>query len=169
MSRSFSGFKHAISQSSCLQLLQLGSKPTELAPLPYRRNAAVLSCNQNQFLLFLILLLTNEFQQDATIYRYLFSVKLIYMFRTSIPVIIRSTWNCSCSLWYRSYYLGSKLPQTWPNKDLFGHVCPDVGPYLVMSEEACSPYSMICTRGCNYSFMYSWWWVRWTPETCSVI
>ena len=25
---------------------------------------------------------------------------------------------------------------------------------------------MICTRGCNYSFMYSWWW---TPETCIVI
>ena len=29
------------------------------------------------------------------------------------------------------------------------------GPYLVMSEEACSPNSMIYTRGCNYSFMYS--------------
>jgi len=25
-------------------------------------------------------------------------------------------------------------------------------PYLVMFEEACFPYSMICTRGCNYSF-----------------
>jgi len=31
------------------------------------------------------------------------------------------------------------------------------------------PDSMICTRGCNYSFMYSWLWVRWTPETCRVI
>jgi len=31
----------------------------------------------------------------------------------------------------------------------FGH------HYLVTFEEACSPYSMICTRGCNYSFMYS--------------
>jgi len=28
-------------------------------------------------------------------------------------------------------------------------------PYLVTFEEACSPDSMICTRGCNYSFMYS--------------
>jgi len=34
--------------------------------------------------------------------------------------------------------------------------------------EACSPDSMICTRGCNYSFMYSWWWARCTPETCRV-
>ena len=42
-------------------------------------------------------------------------------------------------------------------------------PYLVTFEEACSPDSMICTRGCNYSFIYSWWWARLTPETCRVI
>ena len=30
-----------------------------------------------------------------------------------------------------------------------------INPYLVTFEEACSPDSMICTRGCNYSFMYS--------------
>jgi len=28
---------------------------------------------------------------------------------------------------------------------------------------------MTCTRSCSYSFMYSWWWVRRTPETCRVI
>ena len=27
--------------------------------------------------------------------------------------------------------------------------------YLVTFEEACFPDSMICTRACNYSFMYS--------------
>ena len=27
-------------------------------------------------------------------------------------------------------------------------------PCLVMFEEACFPDSMICSRGCNYSFMY---------------
>jgi len=42
-------------------------------------------------------------------------------------------------------------------------------PYLVTFEEVCSPGSMIFTRGCNYSFMYSWWWARWTPETSRVI
>ena len=26
---------------------------------------------------------------------------------------------------------------------------------LVTFEEACSPDSMICSKGCNYSFMYS--------------
>ena len=36
-------------------------------------------------------------------------------------------------------------------------------------EEGCCSDTMTCTRGCSYSFMYSWWWVRWTPETCRVI
>jgi len=27
---------------------------------------------------------------------------------------------------------------------------------------------MTCIRSCSYSFMYSWWWVQWTPETCRV-
>ena len=47
--------------------------------------------------------------------------------------------------------------------------CDQISPYLVTFEEACFPDSMICTRGCNYSFMYSWWWARWTPETYRVI
>jgi hypothetical protein len=29
--------------------------------------------------------------------------------------------------------------------------------------------NMTCTGGCKYSFMYSWWWVWMTPETCRVI
>ena len=29
-----------------------------------------------------------------------------------------------------------------------------ISPYLATFEEACSPDSMICTRGCRYSFMY---------------
>ena len=28
---------------------------------------------------------------------------------------------------------------------------------------------MTCTSGCNYSFMYSWWWVWTAPETSRVI
>ena len=27
---------------------------------------------------------------------------------------------------------------------------------------------MTCTRSCSYTFMYSWRWVRWTPETFRV-
>ena len=41
--------------------------------------------------------------------------------------------------------------------------------YFVTFEEACSPDSMICTRGSNYSCMYPWCWGRWTPETCRII
>jgi len=40
--------------------------------------------------------------------------------------------------------------------------------YKLGSKLACFPDSMLCTRGCNYSFTYSWWWARWTPETCRV-
>jgi len=29
-------------------------------------------------------------------------------------------------------------------------------------------HNMTCTRGYSYSFLYSWWCVRWTPETCRV-
>jgi len=37
-----------------------------------------------------------------------------------------------------------------------------------LEEGRCSD-TMTCTRGCSYSLMYSWWWVRWTPETCRLI
>jgi len=33
----------------------------------------------------------NKIQQGATVYRYLFTAKLLYMFRVSIASIIRST------------------------------------------------------------------------------
>jgi len=62
-------------------------------------------------------------QRDATVCRYSFTAKLLYMFRASIAPIT-SIWNCSCSLYYRSYYLERKLPQMWRNKhrSSFGHV-----------------------------------------------
>ena len=40
---------------------------------------------------------------------------------------------------------------------------------LATFEEGRWTVNMTCTRGCSYSFMYSWWWARWTPETCRVI
>ena len=52
----------------------------------------------------------NKIQQDATVCRYLFTASLLYMFRASIAPIIRSTKNCNCSLWYRSYYVTVQRP-----------------------------------------------------------
>jgi len=37
---------------------------------------------------------------------------------------------------------------------------------LATLEKGCCSDTMTCTRGCSYSFMFSWWWVRWTPKTC---
>jgi len=51
--------------------------------------------------------------------------------------------------------LTSNLPPTWPG--------------MATLEEGCCSDTMTCTRGCSYSFMYSWWWVLWTPETCRAI
>jgi len=28
--------------------------------------------------------------------------------------------------------------------------------------------NMTCTRDCIHCFLYSWWWARWTPQTCRV-
>ena len=42
-------------------------------------------------------------------------------------------------------------------------------PNLATLDEGCWSDNMTCTRGLSYSFMYSWWWVRWTPKTCRVI
>ena len=56
----------------------------------------------------------NKIQQDATVCRYLFTAKWLYMFRVSIAPIIRSTSNCNCSFWYRSLYLCNNLRPAWP-------------------------------------------------------
>jgi len=35
-----------------------------------------------------------------------------------------------------------------------------------LEEGCCYVVTITCTRGCSYSFMFSWWQVQWTPETC---
>jgi len=32
----------------------------------------------------------------------------------------------------------------------------------------CNKFPPTWPKGCSYSFMYSWWWVRWTTETYRV-
>jgi len=54
----------------------------------------------------------NKIQQDATVCRYLFTAGLLYMFPASIAPIMRSTKNCNCSLWYRSYYATLQRPSS---------------------------------------------------------
>jgi hypothetical protein len=52
----------------------------------------------------------NKIQRDATVCRRPFTAKLLYMFRVSIAPIIRSTSNCDCSFWYRSYHVSEQEP-----------------------------------------------------------
>ena len=53
-------------------------------------------------------------QQDATIYSLLYFCKLLYMFWVVTPPIIRSTYNCNCSIWQWSDRL-CYLPLWWRN------------------------------------------------------
>jgi len=71
-----------------------------------------------------------KIQPDATVCRYLFTAKSLYMFRVSIAPIIKSTKSCNCSLRYGSYYLGSKLLPTWRWKKLATQIARSV-PVLV--------------------------------------
>jgi len=41
------------------------------------------------------------------------------------------------------------------------------GQVATMEGGSCTK-NMTSTRGCSYSFLYSWWWVWLTPETCRV-
>ena len=40
--------------------------------------------------------------------------------------------------------------------------------FLATLEGGSCTKNMISTGGCSYSFVYSWWWVWLTPETCTV-
>jgi len=51
-------------------------------------------------------------QLEATMFSFLYFCKLLYMFRVVTPPIIRSTYNCSHSIWHWSNHL-CYLPLWW--------------------------------------------------------
>jgi len=75
-----------------------------------------------------------------------YSVSSLYMFRVSTTPTIRSAQNCNCNLWYLS----------------------PMQQRLAMLEGGSGTKNITSTRGCSYSFVYSWWWVWLTPEKCTV-
>jgi len=79
-----------------------------------------------------------------------YSASSLYMFRVSTTPIIRNTEKCNYSLRYWCSY----LPPTWPS--------------LAKLQRGGYTKNMTSTGGCSYSFVYSWWWVWLTPETCRV-
>ena len=50
----------------------------------------------------------------------------------------------------------NNLPPAWPN------IRPRWRKVVALTRD------MICTRGCSYSLMYSWWWVRQQQPSASV-
>ena len=76
-----------------------------------------------------------------------YSASSLYKFRVSTTPIIRSTQNCNYSLRYSA---AASLQH---------------GPTL---EGGSCTKNMTSTGSCSYSFVYSWWWMWLTPETCRV-
>ena len=87
---------------------------------------------------------SNKIQQDATVYRCLFTA------------------NPSTCLGCPSH------PSSGVHKTVTAASGTGHSIWATAFLQRCSN-TMTCTKGCSYSFMYSWWWVRWTPETCRVI
>ena len=77
-----------------------------------------------------------------------YSASSLYMFRVSTTPIVRSTQNCNYSHRYWSYFCAATSLQRGRNGGRWLHK------------------NMTSTGGCSYSFVYSWWWVWLTPETC---
>ena len=79
------------------------------------------------------------------------------MFRVSTTPIIRSTQNCNCNLRYWSYNLFCAAASHQRGQ-----------ASLATLEGGSCTKNMTSTGGCSYIFVYSWWWVWLTPETCKV-
>ena len=94
-------------------------------------------------------------QQNATIYSLLYFRKLLHMFSVMPPPIIRSTCNCSYSIWHWSDGT-CYLPLSWRSQ-------------IDSSTIAAGSSTSSSARCCNYSYMYSWWWVEVSPETCRAV
>jgi len=79
-----------------------------------------------------------------------YSASSLYMCRVSTTPII-STQNCNYSLRYRAAI----------------SLQPGQAGLATLEGGSCTK-NMTSTGGCSYIFVYSWWWVWLTPETCGV-
>ena len=95
----------------------------------------------------------------------------IYTCRTQNGNTFLRLWSLKLIFWMTVAVVesSSSSPPPLSAASLLHDICVLQVIYLVTFEEVCFPDSMICTSGCNLSFMYSCWWARWKPETCRVI
>ena len=97
----------------------------------------------------------------ATACRHLFTAKLLYMFRAYIAPIIRNTKNCSCSLWYRSYYLGASFFKHDQIRTGWDSLCE-----VLINTSNVTKYGLIETVGVKYwSILQTWPNKDWLRES----
>jgi len=80
-----------------------------------------------------------------------YSASSLYMFRVSSTPIITNAQNCNYTL---QYCAATSLQRGQAS--------------LATLEGGSCTKNMTSTWGCSYSFVYSWWWVWLTSETCRV-
>jgi len=101
--------------------------------------------------------------QDATMYSLLYFCKLLYMFRVITSPFIRRTYNINYSIWHWSN-LGKC--SVWSQLKMRGM---DRSLLPLADFTHCIFLSLTSARCCNYSYMFSWWWVKLWLETCKAV
>jgi hypothetical protein len=103
------------------------------------------------------------------------------MFRLVTPPIIRSTYNCTYSIWHwsnlRKCSVWSQLKMRGmdssllPSAIVWSRKVAETVPYLSSLADFthCIFLSLTSARCCKYSYMCPWWWVELPPETCRAV
>jgi len=133
----FGGGRGAVSKWELSRTCCYGTVPSMSWP-EMDRYCLMLLCLQQCLWLRCSELISIIVQRDATIYSLLYFCKLLYMFRSVTPPIIRSKYKCNYSIWYWSdrlcylslWWRSWKVAETvWPVPDaLITVICaPDDG------------------------------------------
>ena len=144
----FGGGRGAVSKWELSRTCCYGTVPSMSWP-EMDRYCLMLLCLQQCLWLRCSELMSIIVQRDATIYSLLYFCKLLYMFRSVTPPIIRSTYNCNHNIWH----------------------CSNRRCYLPLLWSSCSTTTerswdgLTNARCYDYSYMCSWWWVELPPET----
>ena len=75
----------------------------------------MLQMQMSEIFVSVLITVQRDTTQSSLIY---YSTSSLYMFRVSSTRIIRCTQNCNYRLRYRSYFICSYLPPTWPSYSL---------------------------------------------------
>jgi hypothetical protein len=104
------------------------------------------------------ILYSNIYPTRCNFTQFIYTWKLLYMFRVVLPPIISSAYNCIYSIRYLSH-LYCYLPLSWKSWKWF----------QLFHSNSRQQYGVTVTRCCSYSCLCSWRWVIVTLEICRAV